>query len=54
VGEPVKLSHKLRALEVLIQQRIDQDHERRLAQLEAQLGRVGKYASLHEVNGHGD
>ena len=48
----VKLHSKTTAIELLTRQRIDEDHERRLAQLEAQLARVGKYASLQERNGH--
>jgi hypothetical protein len=50
----VKMHAKTTTIELLTRQRIDEDHERRLAQLEALLGRKGTYESLHEVNGHGD
>jgi phage terminase small subunit len=48
----VKMHSKTTAIELLTRQRIDEDHERRLAQIEALLGRLGRYESLPERNGH--
>ena len=47
----VKLHSKTTAIELLTRQRIDEDHERRLAELEAKINRLGRYANLHESLG---
>ena len=50
----VKMHSKTTAIELLTHQRLDEELDRRLTEIEARLSRMGKYEQLQGRNGHGE